>query len=633
MKKNDLYIISFLVIILILWIILTNISSYNYNKDSSILFNNYNKLEKLYIRKIIFLKLKNSVDNKEGEKAYNNFFIKLEKTKLPDIILYEKIKDRIKNNKNPIIEFKQYLSLYDKKIRIIKDKISLFEKKQKADRKIYNFYRESFLFILLLFFLYIFYFIKYKLLKDVKNVNKIISKLAYRELDMDEQFFHSNNNSHFVLGKIFNKLKAIIDSFKNFITPLTIAGSSLSNIFINIQESTKYQSSIINEEAASLNQVASSTEELSITAKEIADVAKDIEKNSHEGKEMAQQGEEIIGKVVESVLNVKEEILKTAKQNIETVEKSKNIDKILEVMEDITSEIHLLALNASIESAGAGAYGERFAVIAQEIRELADNSKDIIEKIKENIESFHNSLNSAVLSIDYNAKQVEKTTEIVKESGKYFKKLFKIIDESVNYSKHIANATLQQQVASEQIVEVMREVTDVINSSANEITKINNNMDKIMEVAVSINSLIQTFKTDNKNNFRKIIEEVVNNSFVKNMDMEKMEEIFRETYEKNAFFEAIYFADKEGMFKVFVCDEQYKEKREKVLKVSMFEREWFKKALEGEKFVFTKPYISLFSGKLHFTFSAPVIKNGEFVGAVGIDVNYKEWIEANPNEF
>jgi methyl-accepting chemotaxis protein len=633
MKKNDLYIISFLVIILILWIILTNISSYNYNKDSSILFNNYNKLEKLYIRKIIFLKLKNSVDNKEGEKAYNNLFIKLEKTKLPDIILYEKIKDRIKNNKNPIIEFKQYLSLYDKKIRIIKDKISLFEKKQKADRKIYNFYRESFLFILLLFFLYIFYFIKYKLLKDVKNVNKIISKLAYRELDMDEQFFHSNNNSHFVLGKIFNKLKAIIDSFKNFITPLTIAGSSLSNIFINIQESTKYQSSIINEEAASLNQVASSTEELSITAKEIADVAKDIEKNSHEGKEMAQQGEEIIGKVVESVLNVKEEILKTAKQNIETVEKSKNIDKILEVMEDITSEIHLLALNASIESAGAGAYGERFAVIAQEIRELADNSKDIIEKIKENIESFHNSLNSAVLSIDYNAKQVEKTTEIVKESGKYFKKLFKIIDESVNYSKHIANATLQQQVASEQIVEVMREVTDVINSSANEITKINNNMDKIMEVAVSINSLIQTFKTDNKNNFRKIIEEVVNNSFVKNMDMEKMEEIFRETYEKNAFFEAIYFADKEGMFKVFVCDEQYKEKREKVLKVSMFEREWFKKALEGEKFVFTKPYISLFSGKLHFTFSAPVIKNGEFVGAVGIDVNYKEWIEANPNEF
>jgi methyl-accepting chemotaxis protein len=633
MKKNDLYIISFLVIILILWIILTNISSYNYNKDSSILFNSYNKLEKLYMRKIIFLKLKNSVDKKEGKSAYNNFFIKLEKTKLPDIILYEKIKDRIKNNKNPIIEFKQYLSLYDKKIRIIKDKISLFEKKQKADRKIYNFYRESFLFILLLFFLYIFYFIKYKLLKDVKNVNKIISKLAYRELDMDEQFFHSNNNSHFVLGKIFNKLKAIIDSFKNFITPLTIAGSSLSNIFINIQESTKYQSSIINEEAASLNQVASSTEELSITAKEIAVVAKDIEKNSHEGKEMAQQGEEIIGKVVESVLNVKEEILKTAKQNIETVEKSKDIDKILEVMEDITSEIHLLALNASIESAGAGAYGERFAVIAQEIRELADNSKDIIEEIKENIESFHNSLNSAVLSIDYNAKQVEKTTEIVKESGKYFKKLFKIIDESVNYSKHIANATLQQQVASEQIVEVMREVTDVINSSANEITKINNNMDRIMEVAVSINSLIQTFKTDNKNNFRKIIEEVVNNSFVKNMDMEKMEQIFRGIYEKNTFFEAIYFADKEGMFKVFVCDEQYKEKREKVLKVSMFEREWFKKALEGEKFVFTKPYISLFSGKLHFTFSAPVIKNGEFVGAVGIDVNYKEWIEANPNEF
>ncbi len=633
MKKYDLYIISFFVILLVLWIIMANVSSLNYSKESSVLFNKYNELEKAYMGKIMFLNLKNSIDNKEGASSYNRLFMQFEKSKLPDVVLYEEIKDKVKKGEDATKEFNKILNIYGERIRKIKKEILLLEKKQNTYKYTYNFLKRLFIFFLVVFFLYIFYFIKFKLLKDISNVNRIISKLANRELDIDNEYFHSKDSSHYILGKLFSKLKAIINSFQNFITPLTIAGANLSNIFINIQESTKYQSSIINEEAASLNQVASSTEELSITAKEIADIAKDIEKNSSDGKEMAQQGEKIISEVVKSVSSVKEEILKTAKQNIEIVEKSKNIDKILEVMEDITSEIHLLALNASIESAGAGEYGERFAVIAQEIRELADNSKDVIEKVKENIESFHDSLNSAVLSIDYNAKQVEKTTDIVKESGKYFKKLFKLIDASVNYSKHIANATMQQKISSEQIVEVMREITDVINSSANEITKINNNMDKIMEVALSINSLIQTFKTDKKDNFRNIIENIVNNHFIKNMDMEKMEQIFRETYEKNSFFEAIYFADREGVFRVFVCDEQYKEKREKVMKVSMFDREWFKKAYEGNKFVFTKPYISLFSGKLHFTFSAPVINNGEFVGAVGIDVNYKKWIESNPNEF
>ncbi len=631
MKKSDIYIILIIMIILVLLIGLASEINSRYNKNNSTFIEKVYQLENIYFQKELFLKLQKNYITQDKENL-GKLMKRIEKKKLPDIVLYEKLKAKIIKNEDITKEINEYIKLYDNRTKILKTEISNLRQQMNHYKKNSLLIKNFLLWGLIFFSLYLFYLIKFKLLKDISTINKVVTKIANKEINIEDERFYTIQQKQYPYSHIVGKLNDILNSFNKFLIPLSKASSELSNIFINVQESTKYQSSVINEEAASLNQVASSTEEMSITAKEIADVAKDIENSSSKGKEMAQIGAKLIEEVSTLALNVKTGILDTANKNMSIVDKSKDIDKILEIMTDITGEIHLLALNASIESVGAGEYGERFGVIAQEIRELADNSKQVIEKIKTNIESFHHLLNSAVLSIDYNVKQVEQSLEKAKETGEYFGKIFKMIDESANYSKHIANATMQQKIASEQIVDVMREVTDVINSSANEITKINNSMDKIMEVSLTINSLIQTFKTAKKNNLRNIVEDISNNKDVIHLNPKNIRQLFKEKLSENHFFEALYVYDIKNNFLIYEYDKTYKIDENKISNFDVSEREWYKRVIEGEKFVLTSPYISVISNELCITFSAPVKKGNKIVGVVGLDINYRKWIEKNRNE-
>ena len=494
--------------------------------------------------------------------------------------------------------------------------------------------RFTLILLLLAFFslLYIGYILKKRLFTFFLTLGRMTKKLADRDLALAEERQYLDSMVQHSMGEIFVYLKAIVHTMEKFIASLKKAGNKLSSASIDIQESTKQQATVINEEAASLNEITTSVEELSITAKEIADIAAEVDAVAGQGKTMAKKGGDVIETMTSSVNTVHESILGTARQNIETVEQSKKIDSVLSVMEDVATEIHLLALNASIESAGAGEAGKRFGVIAQEIRELADNSKNSIDTIRKQILDFHNSLNTSVLSIEVTSHKVSEMSKVVKEAGHYFKELFALIDQSALYAKNISGATAQQKIASEQVVAVMRDVSNVINLSANEVTKINASVDQLMDVSLIVNSLINTFKTDDKRAIRNILEEIREAPEVVTEEYSKLAPLFQESLRLNSFLEAIYLADAKGHLVELIMEDGFKGDVEELKKVNPLERDWFKNAMLEKEVAITSPYLSLATGELCITFSVPVILNGDSRSVIGIDVNYKRWIRDKENE-
>ncbi len=550
---------------------------------------------------------------------------------------FEKIVQKIKNggSVSEVLDYvKEYRKLYESKIKEYlryknNSKDFIFRLLEKDKKFKYFFVFLTFLFLFTLFYFYEFYFSKI-----INSIKKLLTKLAQKDISYDDdiRFIEEetvNKNKDF--GNLFSLLLINLKTVKNIIETLHLASNKLSLALSSIDNSMDQQSSIISQEASSMNQVTASIEEYSITAREIADLAEDIKKIANEGKNEAEHGKEVVKELIEISNKFKGSFFELAEINLNIVKKSKEIDHILNIMEEIVSEIHLLALNASIESAGAGEYGKRFGVIAQEIKDLADNSKESIEKIKETISGFHNSLNSSAMQIEKSSYIVEEVLSKISETEKSFDQLISKVEQTDTYSINISNATAQQKIASEQIVVVMREISDVINMSANEITMIKHNLKKIMEVSLLIGSILNTFKfSKNLNLIREIMEELLE---VTKREEVKLDEELERIIQENSFIEAVFIADNQGFLRHLVSskkDDSFD--LEKYLYKDVSDREWFKIAVEEKSFTVTKPYISLISNELTITFTTPIYKGKEFRGVAAFDINYKKWVQEVSHE-
>jgi len=550
--------------------------------------------------------------------------------------LFEKIKKKVEKKEKVGVILKdvaKFRSIYNREITKSLKNIDLSKKeileKIKSTKRI----KLLLTFSILGLILFIIYVYRVRFVKILNLIKELFFKITNKDINyekdieqVEENIIKKDKDFYGLFDLMIKNLKTV----KKIIESLHLASIKLSSALTSIDNSMEQQSSVISEEASSINQVTASIEEYSITASEIAALAEDIKKIASSGREEAEKGKEAVKDLINFSKKFKENFYELAEKNLSIIKKSKEIDGILKIMEEITSEIHLLALNASIESAGAGEYGKRFGVIAQEIKDLADNSKKSIEKIKETIKDFHNSLNSSAIEIEKSSYLVDEVDKKIGDSEKHFDKLMATIEQVDMFSINVSNATSQQKIASEQIVVVMREISEVINISANEITRIKANLEKIMEVSLLISSILNTFKLSKKYNLiRQTMEDIIE---ITNGSEEEIDNRLKELLKLNSFIEGVFIADSEGILRHIAFSEEYEHDVEKYLLNDISEREWFKAAIEENSFTVSKPYTSLVSNELTITFTSPLQKDGEVIGVAAFDINYKKWIEEISHE-
>jgi methyl-accepting chemotaxis protein len=232
------------------------------------------------------------------------------------------------------------------------------------------------------------------------------------------------------------------------------------------------------QQAASISQVTATMEELTNTAKQIAMSATSVEKIADDSAHAAHAGYESVGEALEAMEKIRRRVADISGKTLLLGERSQRISEVLNLIKDIAGEIHLLAVNAAIESAAAGEHGKRFAVVASEVRRLAERTRESAEEIKGIVGEIQSATNTSVLATEQGVKEVENGVSLATRAR----------------GSQITFATQQQQSASEQIVQTMREVAEVTKNAAAGMKHSANSVGELNLLADQFKTRIREFK-------------------------------------------------------------------------------------------------------------------------------------------
>ena len=243
--------------------------------------------------------------------------------------------------------------------------------------------------------------------------------------------------------------------------------STMHEMSANIQNVAKNSQS----QASSVTQTSASVEQMVTSIQRIANTAKQFVELSEKTKKAVNAGLDAVERSVKGTDEINKSIVRSADTISALGTRVEDIGKIVDVIDEIAEQTNLLALNAAIEAARAGEQGMGFAVVAEEVRKLAERSAKSTKEIAELISGIQKEAQEAVKVMEKSTQLVEKGVEMSKQVGDTLKAIDGNVIEVDKYSKEIGAATQEQSSGSTQIAkaaENLREVTHEISSATEE---------------------------------------------------------------------------------------------------------------------------------------------------------------------
>jgi len=271
---------------------------------------------------------------------------------------------------------------------------------------------------------------------------------------------------HDEMGRLAAAFNQMVASLRTLVGEVQRAGLQVSSASAEILAASEQHASGSAQQAAAVGEVTATLEELSGTAAQIAENARAVEGVAAETAHSAQAGAAAVEEAIRAVEGIRARVEEIARKTLALGERSQQIGEVLTLIKEIAGETHLLALNAAIESAAAGEHGKRFAVVAAEVRRLAERTRASTEEIRALIGEIQGATNSSVLATEQGLKEAEGVAARAERAGEALEEILGKVDRTAQAAKQISVATQQQRTASDQIVASMRELAEVIKQTA-----------------------------------------------------------------------------------------------------------------------------------------------------------------------
>ncbi|MFM2476562.1 Cache 3/Cache 2 fusion domain-containing protein [Celerinatantimonas sp. MCCC 1A17872] len=293
--------------------------------------------------------------------------------------------------------------------------------------------------------------------KPLRLYVSAIHNIAEGEGDLTQRFDANRKDEFGDMAKGFNRL---LERIHATIKESKVAAHEVANASNRLFELADKSSQSIKEQNKDTEQVASASHQMSLSAQEIADNTNNAQEHAQNANQDAQNVGQTLNNTIHGIENQATTIQNTSEIVQELVSASDNISSVLKVINDIADQTNLLALNAAIEAARAGEHGRGFAVVADEVRQLASRTQSSTQEIHSMIEQLQSSANKTSAQIETNKEMALESVTQAKTAGEVLATVLGSVDKISQLNSQIATAAHQQHNVADDVSKNINQIRD-----------------------------------------------------------------------------------------------------------------------------------------------------------------------------
>jgi methyl-accepting chemotaxis protein len=258
------------------------------------------------------------------------------------------------------------------------------------------------------------------------------------------------------------------------------------------------QAATSTEMSSSVAEITSTMEELSASSTQIADHSKSVVDIANQTLDGSRKGSEAMQTVLGRMADIRSDNQHSLQEIVDLGAKSKQISKVMEIINAVADQTKLIAFNAALEASSAGEAGKRFSVVAGEIRRLADNVTDSTSEIETKISEIQDSISRLVITSEKGAAGISAGTAASANTADRLGEIVNAATHTTSAAQQISLSTQQQKTASNQVVIALREIVTASSHTAHSITRISQISKEMSGLSARLEELVGQFKLSDK---------------------------------------------------------------------------------------------------------------------------------------
>jgi len=331
-----------------------------------------------------------------------------------------------------------------------------------------------------------------KNLVDLRDYMRDLSKAAGQIAANDLTVKVTPRSEKDVLSQAFADMVA---SLSEMIHKLRSTAGEVVTAANEIAASSEEMSAGAQNQADKVQQVTAAIQEMAATIVEATRHTTDATTASRNASDTATSGGEIVGKTITGMGEIADLVRESSESIGRLAESAEKIDQIVNVIEDIADQTNLLALNAAIEAARAGEQGRGFAVVADEVRKLAERTARATGEIKQVISDVQRKTGDAVEAMETGIRSVDKGRELADKAGNSLQGILFTSQKVMNMIEQIATGAQQQSAAAEEISHSVEDISVVTSETAKGAGEMARAAEDLNHQAESLQKMVVRFKT------------------------------------------------------------------------------------------------------------------------------------------